>query len=140
MIDGLACGMTPAMANAVHWLHLVAASVWTGGLIVLAALVVALRKAGASRELLQGAARQFGRVSWTAMAIAVATGVAQVHLKGFSWSAGPIHAKLGAVAVTIGLAAYHQATARRASPAARGIIQLLILVASLVVFWLAIRI
>lgn len=40
------------MVDAVHWLHLLAASVWTGGLIVLAALVVTLRKAGASRELL----------------------------------------------------------------------------------------
>ena len=128
-----------AMADAVHWLHLVAASVWTGGLIVLAALVVALRKAGASRELLQAAARQFGRASWTAMAIALATGVAQVHLKGFSWGAGPLHQKLAVVAVTVGLAAYHQATARRSSPAARGIVQLLILLASLAVFAFAIR-
>lgn len=127
------------MVDAVHWLHLLAASVWTGGLIVLAALVVTLRKAGASRELLQAAARQFGRVSWTAMAIALATGFAQVHLKGFSWSAGALHQKLTVVAVAVGLAAYHQATARRASPKARGIVQLLILVASLAIFAFAIR-
>ena len=60
------------------WLHLLAAATWTGGLIVLAALVVALRRAGAERPLLQAAARQFSRVSWTAMFVAVLTGLAQL--------------------------------------------------------------
>ena len=126
------------MANAVHWLHLVAASVWTGGLIVLAALVVAMRKAGATRELLQATARQFGRVSWTAMVIALITGVGQVHLKGYSWTAGRLHWKLAAVAVAIAIAAFHQFTARRSSPAVRGVVQLLILAASLGIFGVAV--
>src|SRR5690606_36724152 len=65
-----------------RWVHLLAAATWTGGLIVLAALVVALRRAGAERALLQATARQFGRVSWIAMAVALATGVAQVQLLG----------------------------------------------------------
>jgi len=55
----------------VRWLHLMAAATWTGGLIVLAAAVVGLRRAGADRSLLQAVARSFGRVSWAAMAIAV---------------------------------------------------------------------
>jgi uncharacterized membrane protein len=122
-----------------RWLHLVAAATWTGGLIVLAALVVALRRAGASRELLQAAARQFGRVSWAAMAIAIATGLTQLHFMGISWSHGPLHLKLGLVALVIVLALGHQLTARRSSPAARGVVQLLILVASLGVFWAAVR-
>ena len=69
-----------------RWVHLVAVATWTGGLIVLAALVVALRRAGADRELLRAAARQFGRVSWAAMAVAVLTGVAQVWLLGWPWT------------------------------------------------------
>ena len=127
------------MTDVVHWLHLVAASVWTGGLIVLGALVVALRKAGARRELLQAAARQFGKVSWTAMGIAVLTGIGQVHGKGFAWTKGMLPWKLAVVGLAIALAAYHQFTARKASPAARGIIQLLILLVSLGIFAVAVK-
>lgn len=122
----------------VRWVHLVAVATWTGGLIVLAALVLALRRAGAERSLLQAAARQFGRVSWVAMGIAVITGVAQVHLLGWPWSHGGLHLKLGLVALVIGLAAWHQRTASRSSPAVRGIVQLLILVVSLAIFGAAV--
>jgi uncharacterized membrane protein len=122
----------------IRWLHLIAAATWTGGLIVLAALVVALRKAGADRSLLQAAARQFGRVSWVAMAIAVATGVAQVHAMGIAWTYGRLHIKLGLVALAIVLAAVHTLTARRSSPAARGVMQLLILLSGLAIFGAAV--
>ena len=121
-----------------RFVHLVAAATWTGGLIVLAALVVALRRAGAERSLLQASARQFGKVSWVAMAIALGTGVAQVELYGWPWSYGRLHAKLGLVALTVGLALYHQLTAAKSSPAKRGIVQLAILVASLAVFGAAV--
>lgn len=122
----------------IRWVHLVAAATWTGGLIVLAALVVALRRAGAERSLLQASARQFGKVSWVAMAIAIATGVAQVELYGWPWTYGRLHAKLGLVALTVALALYHQLTAAKSSPAQRGIAQLLILVASLGVYGAAV--
>lgn len=121
-----------------RWLHLVAAATWTGGLIVLAALVVALRRAGAERSLLQATARQFGKVSWVAMVIAIATGVAQVELYGWPWTYGRLHAKLGLVALTLGLALYHQRTAATSSPAQRGVVQLAILLASLAVFGAAV--
>jgi putative copper export protein len=121
-----------------RWLHLVAAATWTGGLIVLAALVLALRRAGAERSLLQATARQFGKVSWAAMAVALATGVAQVELHGWPWTYGRLHAKLGLVALTVALALWHQRTAATSSPAARGIVQLLILLASLAVFGAAV--
>ncbi|MEM7159849.1 MAG: hypothetical protein AAF799_43820 [Myxococcota bacterium] len=122
----------------VRWVHLVAVSTWTGGLIVLAALIVALRRAGAERELLRAAARQFGRVSWTAMAIALVTGVAQVHLLGWPWTHGGLHLKLGLVALAVVLAGWHQVTATRSSPAARGIVQLLIMLVSLGIFGAAV--
>lgn len=121
-----------------RWLHLVAAATWTGGLIVLAALVVALRRAGAERALLQATARQFGKVSWTAMVIALATGVAQVELYGWPWTYGRLHTKLGLVGLTLVLALWHQRTAATSSPKARGVVQLLILLASLGVFGAAV--
>jgi uncharacterized membrane protein len=121
-----------------RWTHLLAAAVWTGGLITLAALIPALRRAGADRPMLQATARQFGRVSWTAMAIALVTGVLQVHAMGLPWTHGPLHTKLGMVALTILIAGAHQLTARNSSPAVRGIVQLLILIASLGVFGAAV--
>ena len=121
-----------------RWVHLVAAATWTGGLIVLAALVMALRRAGAERSLLQATARQFGKVSWVAMVIALATGVAQVELYGWPWSYGRLHTKLGFVALTLVLALYHQRTASTSSPAQRGVVQLLILLSSLAVFGAAV--
>jgi len=118
----------------VRFVHLVAAAVWTGGLITLAALVVALRKAGAERSHLQAAARQFARVSWVAMAVAIGTGLAQVVLMRLPWSYGRLHVKIGLVALAVVLAGAHQLTARRSSPAARGVIQGLILLVSLGIF------
>jgi uncharacterized membrane protein len=123
----------------IRWLHLLAAATWTGGLIVLAAVVVALRKAGADRSLLQAAARQFGRVSWAAMAIAVVTGVAQVHAMGIAWTYGRLHIKLALVATAIVVAAVHTVTARRSSAAARGVQQLVILLLGLAIFGAAVR-
>ncbi len=111
----------------VRWFHLIAVATWTGGLIVLAALVVALRRAGADRSVLQVAARQFSRVSWAAMAVALVTGVAQVHMLGWPWIHGGLHLKLGLVGLVIVLTAWHQRTAARSSPAARGVVESLIL-------------
>jgi len=122
----------------VRWIHLVAAAVWTGGLIVLAVLVVALRRAGAEREILRAGARAFGYASWVAMAIAIATGLWQVHLMGLPWSYGRLHLKLGMVGLAVLLAGVHTLTARRTGPALRGVIQLLILIVSLGIFGAAV--
>jgi putative copper export protein len=117
------------------WLHLVAAGVWLGGLITLGALVAAVRTAGVDRTVLQAMARQFGRVSWTAMGIAVLSG---------AWMAidfldEPMLAvKVGVVALTAGLAGWHQFAARDQSPRMRGILQGLILVSSLATFAVAV--
>lgn len=117
------------------WLHLVAAGVWLGGLITLGALVAAVRTAGVDRTVLQAMARQFGRVSWTAMGIAVLSG---------AWMAADfldepmLAVKVGVVALTAGLAGWHQFAARDQSPRMRGILQGLILVSSLATFAVAV--
>lgn len=114
--------------------HLLAAAVWTGGMITLAMLVVALRAAGASREDLRVAARAFARLSWGAMGVAITTGLLQVWLRGIPWGYTALQWKLAAVVTATTLSAIHHATARNSSPAARGIIQLLILVASVAIY------
>jgi putative copper export protein len=55
------------------FLHVLAATVWVGGQITLAALVPSLR--GSGREVTRVAARAFARVAWPAFAVLLVTGV-----------------------------------------------------------------
>jgi putative copper export protein len=55
------------------FLHVLAATVWVGGQITLAALVPALRAAGT--DVPKAAANAFNRVAWPAFAVLVVTGV-----------------------------------------------------------------
>lgn len=55
------------------FLHVLAATVWVGGQLTLAALVPALR--GFDRAVTRVAARRFNQVAWIAFAVLVATGV-----------------------------------------------------------------
>lgn len=115
----------------VLWIHLVAGAVWLGGLVTLGAVVVTLRKEGVDRPVLQAVARQFGRLSWTALAVSVLSG-AWMAIDYLSAPLFPV--KVTAVAVTAGLAAWHQFAARNQTPKVRGILQGLILLSSLVVY------
>jgi putative copper export protein len=55
------------------FLHVLAAAVWVGGQLTLAALVPVLRRAGA--EIPRAAARGFNRIAWPAFGVLVITGV-----------------------------------------------------------------
>ena len=55
------------------FLHVLAATIWVGGQLVLAVLVPVLRQAGP--EVPRAAARAFNRVAWPAFAVLVATGI-----------------------------------------------------------------
>lgn len=112
----------------IRWAHLVAGAVWVGGLITLAALVAAVRREDVDRSVLQAMARMFGRVSWTAMGVAVLSGA----WMAIDYISDPALAvKVGTVALTAMLAGWHQFMAAEQSPQARGILQGLILVSSL---------
>lgn len=55
------------------FLHVLAATIWVGGQLTLAALVPVLRRLGA--ELPRAAARRFNQVAWPAFAVLIATGI-----------------------------------------------------------------
>lgn len=55
------------------FLHILAAMIWVGGQLTLAALVPALRGLGA--QVPKAAARRFNQVAWPAFAVLIATGV-----------------------------------------------------------------
>jgi len=119
--------------DVVRWFHLLAAAVWVGGLITLGALVMAVRRAGADRTVLRAMAQQFGRLSWTAMAVAIVTGLSLIGSRdlGNNDYAFKLLIKLTLVGVAAGLTLFHQLTAKTASPASRGTVQASILLTSL---------
>jgi putative copper export protein len=55
------------------FLHVLAATIWVGGQLTLAALVPALRRMGAN--VTAAAARRFNQVAWPAFAVLVITGI-----------------------------------------------------------------
>jgi putative copper export protein len=62
------------------FLHVLAATVWVGGQITLAALVPALRAAGT--DVPRAAANAFNRIAWPAFGVLVLTGIWNVLAEG----------------------------------------------------------
>ena len=118
------------------WIHLVAAAVWTGGLIVLAFIVTAIRSQTDDRDVLRAVARWFAVVSWTALGIALVTGIWMYTDVGAPWSEFELKGTL--IIVAVALALVHQFTAKRTPPAVRGILQMLILLTSIGIFGAAV--
>ena len=103
------------------FLHVLAAAVWVGGQITLAALVPVLRRLGA--EIPRAAARRFNQVAWPAFAVLMITGVwnivavrSQIH---GSYQT-TLMVKLVAVAVSGVSAALHARAKSKASLAVFG--------------------
>ncbi|MDX1691398.1 MAG: hypothetical protein R3290_10280 [Acidimicrobiia bacterium] len=120
------------LSGVLLWFHLLGMAVWIGGMITVGAIVPSLRRSGASAEQLRAMARAFGRVSWVALGLLVATGVWQLALADEGeLDRTAFGIKLLLVGVAASFALVHQMTARTASPAARGIVQGLILLSSL---------
>ena len=94
------------------FLHVLAATVWVGGQLTLAALVPALR--GLGGNVTNAAARRYNQIAWPAFAVLVATGVWNMiaerdHLHGRYQTT--LTVKLCVVVVS-GVAAALHATAR----------------------------
>ena len=65
--------LTPGVEDLRLFLHVLAATVWVGGQLVLAGLVPVLRRV--SPDAPRAAAKQFGRIAWPAFWVLVVTGV-----------------------------------------------------------------
>lgn len=118
------------------FLHILGAAVWVGGLIVVGALVPAVREVTDDRDVIRAVARRFGVVSWVALALLVTSG--SLMILDRTWST-TLTAKIGLVILSAILAAWHSLAARSQTPALRGAIQGVILVLALVIVWLAIH-
>ncbi len=65
--------LTPSLETLRIFLHILAASVWVGGQVVMAGIVPSARQAGT--EATKAIANGFARVAWPAYFIAIATGM-----------------------------------------------------------------
>ena len=104
--------MLPVTLDAVRlFLHVLAATVWVGGQLVLAALVPVLRQV--APEGPGAAARAFNRVAWPAFGVLIVTGVWNVLAEGDRGSSyrTTLIVKLVLVAAS-GLTAFLHARAR----------------------------
>ncbi len=119
------------------YLHIIGAAVWVGGLIVVAALVPAVRAVTPDREVVRVIARRFGVISWIALGTQILTGIWMAI--GRVWDTALL-TKVSLVLVSAALAAWHTVAARDQSPAVRGAIQGTILVLALVIVGLAINV
>lgn len=109
-------GVLPVDLDVVRmFLHVLAATVWVGGQLVLVALVPALRRIAPAAP--RTAARAFNRVAWPAFAVLLATGVWNIAAEGDQGAAyrATLAVKLGVVAASGVTAFLHaRATNRRA--------------------------
>ena len=65
--------LSPSVETIRIFIHVLAASVWVGGQIVLGGLVPSLRRT--HPESLKTVARAFGRVAWPSLTVVVITGI-----------------------------------------------------------------
>ncbi len=120
-------------------IHLVAAAIWVGGMIAFAVVVASLRRADVPRSKLKAAARSVAHLSWTAMAVSILTGIAQIELLHISWSYPRLHQKIAVVASAIAVALLHQIFAKKMNPSVSRATEVMLLVLSVLILAAAVR-
>jgi putative copper export protein len=102
------------------FLHVLAATVWVGGQLVLAALVPAVRRV--SPEAPRAAARAYNRIAWPAFAVLVVTGIWNVVAVGGHATAyrRTLSVKLVLVVISGGAAFLHTRSTTAKARAATG--------------------
>lgn len=104
------------------FLHILAATIWVGGQLTLAALVPTLRAMGAQAP--KAAARRFNQVAWPAFGVLVLTGIWNIVAEGDKQSDPGYQATLGikmALVLLSGVSAFlHTRAKTRASLAVWG--------------------
>jgi putative copper export protein len=104
--------LTVSWTTARLFLHVLAATVWVGGQITLAALVPAMRRLGA--DVPKAAARRFNQVAWPAFGVLIVTGIWNILADGAQITGTyrtTLIVKL-AVAAVSGITAFAHARAR----------------------------
>jgi putative copper export protein len=126
--------MLPVHAATIRlFLHVLAATVWVGGQIALAALVPVVRQTGGT-DATRAAARRFQTIAWPAFAILVATGIwnlLQVDVASTSTEYQTTVAVKIVLVVVSGLCAFGHIVVTRERPAVGGALAGVALLAAL---------
>ena len=129
--------ISPTLESLRLFVHVLAASVWVGGQIVLAGLVPSVRRT--NPEALRTIANAFGRVAWPAFAIAFLTGVWNLLAVDAAGSGSAYMVTLALKLALVGVAAaatvIHSMGKSRLALALGGAVGLL---SSLAVMWLGV--
>ena len=96
--------ISPTLDSLRIFLHILAASVWVGGQIVLGGLVPSVRKS--NPEALKSIANAFGRVAWPAFGITVVTGMWNLLSVDVTAMDSSYHVTLGVKIVVVMLAGF----------------------------------
>lgn len=73
---------SPTGPEIILWIHILAACIWIGGQITIAALLPLLHGQPA---LVRSTGRRYQHIAWGAFAVLVVTGIINVHNAGISW-------------------------------------------------------
>ena len=100
-----------SVSLAVRFLHVLAAITWIGGMLFIALVLVpvtrGLEDVALRRRLVQATGRRFRTVGWIALALLVATGVANLTLRPELLSAPRFLVKAALVVVALVMSAVH---------------------------------
>ena len=120
-------------------LHLIGASIWLGGMILIGALMPALRANGGTDIQVKSLAQRFGSVGWGAYFLALVTGFGMFF---YAWSMDTLniffHLKMTFIIVAGGLTFLHS-KAGDLSAKNKGMIQGMILLSTIGIFYSAIQ-
>ena len=120
-------------------LHLIGASIWLGGMILMGALITTLRANGGTDEQVRSLAKRFGIVGWSAYWTAFLSGLGMFF---YAWSTSSLnmffHIKMGLI-IAAGALTYFHSKAPHLSAKNKGMIQGSILLFTLGIFYAAIK-
>lgn len=99
------------MSLFLRWLHVLAAITWLGGMLFIALVLVPITRqiedASLRTRLVQALGLRFRTVSWIALGVLVATGLANLWLHPFLLGFPRFYWKLGLVVLALVLGAFH---------------------------------
>lgn len=116
------------MALAARFLHVLAAITWIGGMLFIALVLVPITRPldpALRTRLIQVSGQRFRTISWIALALLVASGLASLAARPYLLQVPRFHVKLGLVVVVLILSVFHdfvlgpRAGAPNADPALR---------------------
>ena len=126
------------MYEIIKLLHLVGASIWLGGMILMGAFVPVVKPLDSSGGVIKALANRFGQIGWYAYFLSIGTGLSMFL---YAWSLSSLniyfHIKMTLLVIT-GVLTFLHTRLSSLKPAQKGMMQGLILISTLGIFYTAV--